>query len=484
MTEQSIRLLVFAVRRRVVLKYLGVLLLSMAPMAAVPVLVALQCDAYESASRFALVALLLLAGGGGLARIAAPQKIQINEALAVTALAFLVAAASMAWPLMAEGVAPLDALFESTSGVTTTGLSTLATVEGHGPVFLFARAWLQWYGGLVITVLALAFILAPGAATRRLAGAETEASELVTGTRWRARQVLAVYVALTVAGVILLWLTGATPFDALIHTLAAVSTGGFAGYDRLDGLGSWPSLAVLTLVMLFGATSFSLQYRAWSAGPRLLWTDPEVRALWLGCLITFAALAACFAFAGPVRLADAAFLAISAQTTTGFANTTMTELPVAARLVLIVSMGIGGDMGSTAGGVKVLRWLILIRLLQLLFARTAAPRHAVIEPYVAGRRLSGVELEAAIGIVIAYALAALLSWLPFLLYGVDPLAALFEVVSALSTCGLSAGVASPDLHPVLKIVLCVDMLMGRVEVMALLVLVYPRTWWGRTAEDA
>ncbi len=101
MTEQSVRLLVFAVRRRVVLKYLGVLLLSMAPMAAVPVLVALHGEAYESANRFALVALLLLIVGGGLARIAAPQKIQINEALVVTALAFLIAAASMVWPLMA-----------------------------------------------------------------------------------------------------------------------------------------------------------------------------------------------------------------------------------------------------------------------------------------------------------------------------------------------------------------------------------------------
>lgn len=214
-----------------------------------------------------------------------------------------------------------------------------------------------------------------------------------------------------------------------------------------------------------------------------MYADLEVRALWLGCLITFAALVACFAFAGPVRLADAAFLAISAQTTTGFANTPVSELPAAAQLVLIVSMGIGGDMGSTAGGIKILRWLVLIRLLRLLFARTAVPRHAVIEPYVAGRRLNDVELEAAIGIVTAYALAALLSWLPFLLYGVDPLAALFEVVSALSTCGLSAGVASPELHPLLKIVLCADMLMGRVEVMAFLILVYPRTWWGRTTEE-
>jgi trk system potassium uptake protein TrkH len=163
---------------------------------------------------------------------------------------------------------------------------------------------------------------------------------------------------------------------------------------------------------------------------------------------------------------------------------TINGKPITDADLAVADSEIGGDMGSTAGGIKILRWLVLIRLLRLLFARTAVPRHAVIEPYVAGRRLNDVELEAAIGIVTAYALAALLSWLPFLLCGVDPLAALFEVVSALSTCGLSAGVAGPELHPLLKIVLCADMLMGRVEVMAFLILIYPRTWWGRTTEEA
>ncbi|MEZ5579152.1 MAG: potassium transporter TrkG [Candidatus Competibacteraceae bacterium] len=200
---------------------------------------------------------------------------------------------------MADGLIPLDALFEATSGVTTTGLSVLPTVEGHSSTFLFARAWLQWYGGLAITVLALAFILAPSAATRRLAGIETDAAELVTGTRWRARQVLAVYVALTVAGVALLWLAGAAPFDALIHVLAAVSTGGFSGYDRLSSLGPWPTAGgigadhVVRRDFLFPAIP-CLEH-----GPRLLYADLEVRALWLGCLITFAALVACLP--SPVR---------------------------------------------------------------------------------------------------------------------------------------------------------------------------------------
>lgn len=488
MSGQSVRLLALAVRPRVILKYLGLLLLSMAAMPAIPALAGFCYDAWAIALRFTGVTVVLLAVGYGLARLHAPQKMQFNEALVIIALAFLAAALTMSWPLMAEGLGFLDALFEATSAVTTTGLSTLPTVEDRSPVFLFARAWLQWYGGLAITVLALAFILAPGAATRRLAGAETDAAELVAGTRWRARHVLAVYVALTIGGVLLLWVSGAGLFDAVIHTLAAVSTGGFAGHDQLDALGPWPTLAALSVILLFGAVSFPLQYRAWLAGPRVLSADPELRILLFASLITFLTLAAILAFAGAQGngwLADAAFLAVSAQTTTGFAMTpvAVAELPDAAQLTLIVSMGIGGDMGSTAGGVKILRLLILLRLLHLLLARLAVPRHAVLELQVGGRRIDPREIEAAVGIVVAFGVAALLSWLPFLLAGVEPLAALFDVVSALATCGLSAGVIGPDLSPFLKLVLCLDMLLGRLEIVALLILVYPRTWLGRRSEE-
>jgi trk system potassium uptake protein TrkH len=486
MTGQSVRLLAVAVRPRVVLKYLGVLLLSIVAMAAVPALVAFCLDAPMIALRFASVAVVLLVVGRQMARLHAPPHIQLNEALVITACAFLIAALAMIWPLMAEGLNFVDALFEAISAVTTTGLSTLATVEERSPAFLFARAWLQWYGGLAITVLALAFILTPGAATRRLAGAETDAAELVMGTRWRARHVLAVYVALTLGGVLLLWIAGSGWFDALIHTLAAVSTGGFAGYDRLDRLGDAPVLAGLALVMLFGALSFSLQFRSWIKGFSVLRNDAELQTLLWCVLLTFLALTASFALAGHPGnggIADAAFLAVSAQTTTGFAMTPISDLPDATQLVLMVSMGIGGDMGSTAGGVKILRWLILLRLLQLLLARVAVPRHAVLGLQIGGRRLDAREIEAAVGVIAAFGLVTLLSWLPFLLAGIEPLAALFEVTSALATCGLSAGVTAPDLHPMLKLVLCLDMLMGRLEIIALLVLVYPRTWLGRHSEE-
>jgi trk system potassium uptake protein TrkH len=159
-------------------------------------------------------------------------------------------------------------------------------------------------------------------------------------------------------------------------------------------------------------------------------------------------------------------------------------LPDAAKLVLMVSMGVGGDMGSTAGGIKILRLLIVLYLVRTLIVRTCVPEHALLEPRIAGRRRGSREISAAVAIVALFSSLTLASWMPFLLLGHPPFDALFEVVSALATCGLSAGITGPDLHPVLKFVLCVDMLMGRVEICAFAILFYYRTWIGRTAGDA
>jgi len=177
-------------------------------------------------------------------------------------------------------------------------------------------------------------------------------------------------------------------------------------------------------------------------------------------------------------LADAVFLGISAATTAGFSNMDVSQLDPASKLVLMVAMGIGGEVGSTAGGIKILRLLILLRLLQLVIRRTALPRHAFLEPRLGEHRIEDIEIIAVLSVVVGFFAVILLSWIPFLIFGYDPLNALFEVVSATSTTGLSAGITQEDLPALLKSILCFDMLAGRLEVVALLVLLYPRTWYG------
>ena len=231
-------MLAYAVRGRVVLKYLAQLMLLLAALDLVPAAVALGYGDGTLALRFTVVTLVLVAGSVPWVRLAVPAVIQTNEALAVTALAFLVGAASMVYPFMGAGMALPDALFEAVSGITTTGLSCLAGVEDKPKSFLFARAWMQWYGGLGIVILSLALLMGHERIARRLLGRPAEGEGVAVGIRRYARQVVGVYLVLTLLVALLLWVTGLDGFTAVAHALSAVSTGGFSTYDdSLAGLG-------------------------------------------------------------------------------------------------------------------------------------------------------------------------------------------------------------------------------------------------------
>jgi trk system potassium uptake protein TrkH len=278
--------------------------------------------------------------------------------------------------------------------------------------------------------------------------------------------------------VIGLALAGASPFDALVHTLAGVSTGGFAPRDAsLAVLGSQLQYAVLG-VSLLGAVSLPLYAELRRGRWKRLRDDPEARAL-----LTLVAIVGCLLYvtgAGKgVSGTDLLLLSVSAQTTAGFATFPLDDLPNSAKAALVVSMLTGGSQGSTAGGLKLLRVLLVVRLLQWLVAQTRLPSHAISAPTLSGARLESPELLGAAAMILLFVGVVVGSWLPFLAYGYAPLDALFEVASATGTVGLSVGIARPALEPLLKAVLCFDMLLGRLEVFAVLVFLSPRTWIGR-----
>ncbi len=485
MKRTGLNSLVYAVRWPVLGCNLGQLSLVMALLMLPPLGVAIACGEYDTSLRYLGVMALLVAVGWPLARLPAPDRVQSNEAMVIVTLAFLMISLLMIWPLAAAGLSPLDALFEAVSGATTTGLTTLASVAGKPRSFLFARAWLQWCGGLGIAVLAVALMAHHGLAARKLvesAGAEV----LVSATRTHARRVTAVYLQLTLAGGLLIWAAGLTPFDAVVHALAAISTGGFSSFDR--GLGGALPAAVPYAVMavcLLGAVSLPLYYFAFRRGLGAFGADLELRALIGACLAGTLLLTAWFLRDGwslPVALGQAGLLAVSAQTTAGFSGVPITALDDFSKGLLILSMAVGGSVGSTAGGVKLLRVLVLLRLIQALLRRVAAPEHAVVEARLGGRRLEDEDITRALLVIALFAGVVLFSWLVFLAYGYPALDALFEVVSATGTVGLSAGISGPDLPAALKLVLCLDMLAGRLEIVALLVTLYPASWIGNRRE--
>jgi len=482
MSDEAERTLRHAVRSRVVARYVGELGLVLGVAALIPVAGALFFGELPLVLPYGLASALLLVLGLLARRLPAARDLQPNEALVIVAIAFVSSPLVLSGPLVFQGVPPIDAIFEAVSGVTTTGLSTLASVEGRSRTFLLGRAWMQWIGGLGFVVVYAALALNAGLAARRLGAPGPEPADPEGSMRMHARQVLGVYLGLTGVGIVGLAALGAGGFDAVVHTFSGISTGGFAPRDdSLAPLGRRLQAAVLALSFL-GAISLSLYAGLRRGRWRALVADVEVRTLLVLGVLLFAYLLAATRLAGSgVALADLGLLAVSAQSTTGFATFAIEGLPNAALVGVILSMLIGGSQGSTAGGVKILRFLVVIRLIQWLIARTRLPPHAVTEPRLAGHRLTPPELLGAASLVLLFGGVVVVSWLPFLAAGYEPMPALFEVASAVGTVGLSAGVARPELAPALKAVLCVDMLLGRLEVFALLVALAPRTWIGRRA---
>lgn len=471
-----------AVRLRVVAKYLGQLGLMLALLAVVPLMASWFFGDTRFSFRYALVIGLLVLLGGPLARLPAPSRIQTNEALTIIALIFLSVPLVMTYPMMAAGLSFVDALFESVSAVTTTGLTVVGDVEHRPQTFLFARAWMQWYSGLGIVVLSVALLMGHQIAARRLA--EPIASEtLVTTTRTHARRMLKIYLILTLGGVAVLWPVTGDLSDGALHVLTAVSTAGFSPYnDSIAALPDWLSRYTVIAIAFLGAVPLPLYLYLKGKGWRDFYRDVEFRALVALCAVIGTALTLSLHSdlgGGWWNAARHAFAnGISAQSTTGFSTLEIGQLGDASKAVLSIAMFLGGGLGSTAGGIKLLRLLILLRLVYLAVQRSLLPLNAVVETRLQGRSLDADDIQRALMIIMLYALVVVVSWLVFLVYGYEPMDALFEVVSATGTVGLSAGVARADLEPLLKAVLCADMLLGRLEIVAFLVLLYPRNWIG------
>jgi len=479
---EEFRSLARAVRWHVLGKYLGQLALILAALTLVPLGVAYAVGDKAPISFYGLVIASLVVVGWPLSRLEAPDRLQNNEAIVVVTLAFVLAPLLMAFPMTVAGLSYVDALFEAVSGVTTTGLTTLPSVQDKPQSFLFLRAWMQWYGGLGIAVLVVALLSPQGLAARKLI--ESSGAEILASTsRAHARRMLSVYLVLTAGAFVAIGAAGLAPLPALEHALAAVSTGGFSSFDASLGGGQPPLVPyAVILASLLGAVSLPTFHSALRQGPRALWADYELRALlsvtamW-GVILSLWLATQGMTLGGAVH--DGMLLAASAQSTAGFTTVAATQMDPMTKAILIMAMWVGGSAGSTAGGAKLFRLLILARLVQLVVRRSALPEHAVTDVRLGGHAIDEREIVQAMFVIALFWSVILLSWLVFLACGHAPLDALFDVVSATATVGLSSGVTGPALPVTLKLLLCVDMLAGRLEIVALLIVLYPPTWFGK-----
>lgn len=480
-TDTPVAILRLPARPAAIAPYIGQLGLALAALTAVPAAVSLATGELTMATRYAVVIAVLVVVSFPLARRPhAADDLQINEGLAITAAVFIVPPFLMAFPLMGAGLSYVDALFEAVSGITTTGLSTLTHVEGKPPAFLFARAWMQWYGGLGIIAL-VPLWLEPGPVARRIAGLDSRGPEAITTARHFAMRILSIYVVLSIAGFAAMWTATGNAFAAVVHTLSAVSTGGFSSYDNsLAGFASPTVEIVATIVSALGAVPLLVYLHGWRGSWRSVFADVQLRALLVLGIAASTGIALVLAFEQgyqwPAATLNGFVMGFSAQTTTGFSSIDIGALNNSIKVILIVAMATGGGLGSTAGGIKLLRVLVFFRVVQVMLQRTHMPRHAWIKP-----RLGDVELDEqlvtrTLALFLLFTTTIMISWLVFVLFHHDPMDSLFEVVSAVATVGLSSGLSANHLDGILKGVLCIDMWLGRLEIFAVLILLSPMTW--------
>lgn len=474
----------YSARPRVVLKYLSQAGVVLAGLQLPPAAVAFIHGDYAIGAIELAIGAVLAAVYLRLKRLPVPERMLPAEALVVVSLAFVFAALLLWLPLAAGGLSAIDAFFEAVSAVTTTGLSTLATIEDLPSSLLFLRSWGQWYGGLGILVFVIALLTNDPAMATRLVDS---GDRLDTTMRRYARKVSITYFVLTAGAFALLFSVGATPMAAAVHALSGISTGGFSTFDAsVAGFADPLIWYAVAFVSLCGAVSLPLYSELGRGRWRTAITDEELRALLLMIAATWLLLTwSLWSSSGNALEAgrNGALLAVFAQTTTGYSTVDVAALAPFAKLVLIMSMVIGGSMGSTAGGVKLLRFLLFLRLAQLTIRRLRVPAHAVLDLRLAGRLYDDSELLRALFYVLLFAGVCLLSWLAFLAAGYAPIDSLLEVVSAAGTVGLSTGVTDADLATPLKLVLAFDMMAGRLEIVALLILVHPGLWLGRRLES-
>lgn len=461
------------------------------------------------------------------------EPLGTREGLAITTLGWLLLAAFGALPFLFSEKEPLaftDAYFEVMSGLTTTGSTVLPNIERLPPGLLFWRSLTHWIGGMGIILLSVAILPLLGAGGYQLFRAEVPG---VTKDRMKpriletAKTLWLIYVGLTVAQTVLLMACGLSLYEALCHTFGTMATGGFSTHTYsighfsciestlTTGQGRLAELVVVLFMFLAGC-NFVLLYRAaLERSLKPLWTSSEFRCYLFMTLGAIALITIWLATSTPASnepgpgyaeriyggeqpsaLRRATFQTVSILTTTGYGTDDFNAWPASARVVLLILMLVGGCAGSTAGGMKQMRIMLLAKFAWRELAKVIRPR-AVIQVKHDGRPVEREVLSSLIGFFILYVgILTLGTLLMTVLLQTDPHAvamsgaegpngllttAFTSVLATLSNIGPGlAGVGSiqhfGDIPELGKWVLSVCMLMGRLEIFTVVALLSPYTW--------
>lgn len=458
-------------RYRLILGYVGWGLVALALSMLFPLLTAPFQDDYQRMQLWAffwpMVGSFLV---GGLLVLQRPRgeinPLSLSEGGVIVLLLWILAPAISTFPFLYLTPATFSqAVFETVSSWTTTGLSVIDPEQTHH-ILLLWRSWMSWLGGLGLVVLVSAALV--GANSSGLYQAEARSEQLRANLAYSTRLIVIIYTLYTLAGGVLYRLAGLSWFDAVNHTFVALSTGGLS--TRMDNIAAFQNAwieAVSILLMILGAISFPVHYALWRRRWRDVARDGEMRIFLLllifgAGLLTWRSLPL-----GLYHWIDGTFQAVSALTTTGFSTVNLARLDEFGLVVLILLMFIGGGAFSTAGGIKLWRAYLLLKVLKWQIRKYQLPRTASYPLMVwrAGQRrqVSDGEVREMITSVTFQVMFFSLGLLILVGSGISLRDASFDLVSALSTVGLSVGAVGPDSPPFILAVFTAAMALGRLE---------------------
>ncbi len=382
-----------------------------------------------------------------------------------------------------------DALFESVSGLTTTGATVITHIDQLPMSILYYRQQLQWLGGMGIIVLAVAVLPMLGIGGMQLYRAETPGpmkdNKLTPRITETAKALWYIYLGLTIACALAYWLAGMGVFDAIGHAFSTVAIGGFSTHDASIGHFNSPLIDMVAVVFMFlAAVNFSLHFVAFRhRSVKGYWQDSEFRfyVFLLSVVIVVTVLGLHFTEtydSWEDALINGLFQAVSIGTTAGFTTAEFYNWPGFIAMLLIFSSFVGGCAGSTGGGIKVIRLLLLVKQGLREITRLVHPS-AQIPVRIGDKTVSSRVVEAVWGFFALYVASFTVMYLALAGTGLDLMTAFSAVAASINNLGpglADVGAHYADMHDPGKWILCFAMLLGRLEIFTLLVLLTPAFW--------
>lgn len=375
---------------------------------------------------------------------------------------------------------PLNGFFESVSGYTGTGL-TMTVRENLLPRTLqWWRSFTEWIGGVGVIVLMLSIIYVPGRGAYSLYYAEAREEKIHPSVVSTVRTIWWIFILYTSASALLLWIAGMPLWHAVNHAMTGIATGGFSVTDKSIATYNNPLIELALIpIMIFGAISFAVHYDLLRGRFGKFGKDLQTR--WLLAFLAFGVLILAaeniLTMQPLVSIRQSLFQFVSGMTCTGFQTTDVKTWSHAAQLFVAVGMVFGGAAGSTAGGIKTLRTVMLIKGVQWRFKKIISPPTALVRFRLGSSSFD----EAQANKRIENAAVIFFLWIIFLGIGIVVLAhtvsdkftlsnIIFEVASAQGNVGLSTGITGPGMSKIAKLTLCFNMWIGRLEIIPVLLL--------------